>query len=238
MALSQQECGCLNYSGITVEGSPGVTNAAPISTLDFNQNQDRPSTSDSNLQEELVPNYYTIDLSDAAVSLDNSDAVRERKFFLGGVQHETEESAAQTAATMEINLRAVYTLLTPTTERLNVLTSENSTHHETIQDLRLKLAYKTGQMDVLSADYNQLLTHNTVLNDKWRASDIENSELRKKNEALKTELYVYKGVTRSHRSKALSNDGNGGKRDRDVAESELHVNVTATGAAKKRSKFE
>ncbi|KFY96523.1 hypothetical protein V500_02422, partial [Pseudogymnoascus sp. VKM F-4518 (FW-2643)] len=29
-------------------------------------------------------------------------------------------------------------------ERWNGLTSENSTHHETIQDLHLKLAYKTG----------------------------------------------------------------------------------------------
>ncbi|KFZ01557.1 hypothetical protein V500_00701, partial [Pseudogymnoascus sp. VKM F-4518 (FW-2643)] len=83
---------------------------------------------------------------------------------------------------------AVDTLLTPTTERWNGLTSENSKHHETSQDLHQRLAYRTGQMDSLSAAYNQLLTHSTELNDKWRASEIENSELRKKNEALKTEL--------------------------------------------------
>jgi hypothetical protein len=52
------------------------------STLDSNQNQDRLSTSDSD--EELVPDY-TIDLSNAAVSFDHSEAIRyqaPRKYVL------------------------------------------------------------------------------------------------------------------------------------------------------------
>jgi hypothetical protein len=44
---------------------------------------------------------------------------------------------------------------------------------------------------------------------KSRALEMENIGLRRNTEALKSELYVYKGVTRSHHSEALSNDGNG-----------------------------
>ncbi|KFZ07180.1 hypothetical protein V502_09879 [Pseudogymnoascus sp. VKM F-4520 (FW-2644)] len=81
----------------------------PGSTLDFNQDQERSATSDSD-QEELIPDY-TIDLSDAAVSLDNSDAIRrERKLLYGEVQDETAESVGQTATTMEINLRESSTI--------------------------------------------------------------------------------------------------------------------------------
>lgn len=63
--------------------------------------------------------------------------------------------------------------------------------------------------------------------DKLRASEFEISELRKKNEALKTIRY-----------KVLSNDGNGGKRDGDMAGSDIHVSVSPTGPAKKKGKFE
>lgn len=52
------------------------------STLDSNQNQDPLSTSNSD--EELVPDY-TIDLSNAAVSFDYSEAIRyqaSRKYVL------------------------------------------------------------------------------------------------------------------------------------------------------------
>ncbi|KFZ00048.1 hypothetical protein V500_01199, partial [Pseudogymnoascus sp. VKM F-4518 (FW-2643)] len=132
---------------------------------------------------------------------------------------------------------AVDTLLTPTTERWNGLTSENSTQHETIQDLHLKLAYKTGQMDQLCADNNQLWTRNTELNDKWRVLEMENVELRRDNEALRTDLYVYKGVTRSQRSEAPPNEANGGKRSGGVARSELQY-LSETSPAKKKSQSE
>ncbi|KFY99173.1 hypothetical protein V500_01443, partial [Pseudogymnoascus sp. VKM F-4518 (FW-2643)] len=238
----------------------------PGSTLDLNQDQERSPTSDSD-QEELVPDY-TIDLSDAAASrkdivvtqLQSLIAMfrrRERKLLYGEVQDETAESVGQTATTMEINLQliseqiashvqtqgkllprqTIHPTLTPA-ENLNELKRENSALHATTQQLCRNLDYTTGQMDQLRAGNSQLWKHNTEISDKWRASEIANSELWKKNEALKTELHVYKGVTGSHHSEALSNDGNGGKRGRDVAESELHVNVTAIGAAKKRSKFE
>ncbi|KFZ14861.1 hypothetical protein V501_03018, partial [Pseudogymnoascus sp. VKM F-4519 (FW-2642)] len=74
------------------------------------------------------------------------------------------------------------------------------------------------QMNSLPADYNQLCIHNTGLNDKLRASEFEISELRKKNEALKTILY-----------KVLSNDGNGGKKGGDMAGSDIHVSVGVRG---------
>ncbi|KFZ14242.1 hypothetical protein V501_03343 [Pseudogymnoascus sp. VKM F-4519 (FW-2642)] len=227
----------------------------PGSTLDFNQDQERSATSDSD-QEELIPDY-TIDLSDAAVSLDNSDAIRrERKLLYGEVQDETAESVGQTATTMEINLQliseqkashvqtqgkllprqTIHPTLTPA-ENLNELKRENSALHATTQQLCRNLDYTTGQMDQLRAGNSQLWKHNTEINDKWRASELEISELRKKNEALKTELYVYKGVTRSHHSEALSNDGNGGKRSGGVARSELQY-LSETSPAKKRSKSE
>ncbi|OBT40498.1 hypothetical protein VE00_07877 [Pseudogymnoascus sp. WSF 3629] len=225
---------------------------------DFNQNHYRPLTSDTNqqLREELIPDY-TIDLSDAAAS--RKDVVvtelqsliamfrrRERKLLYGKVQNETAESVGQTATTMETILQLISELIASHVQtqgkllpqHSKVLERENVALLGTTQRLRESRAYMAGQIDQICAENKRVWAHNSELNDKWIASEIENSELRKKNEALTTELHVYKAVTGSHHSEALSNDGNGGKRGRDVAESELHVNVSASGAAKKRSKFE
>lgn len=54
--------------------------------------------------------------------------------------------------------------------------------------------------------------------DKLRVSEFESSELRKKNEALKTVLY-----------RVLSNNGNRGKRHGDMGRSDIHMNVSPTG---------
>lgn len=63
---------------------------------------------------------------------------------------------------------------------------------------------------------------------------MENVELRRNNEALKTELYVYKGATKTQHPKALNEQGKEGKRSRDVAGSKFQVNLSEISPAKKR----
>ncbi|KFY64593.1 hypothetical protein V496_03166 [Pseudogymnoascus sp. VKM F-4515 (FW-2607)] len=186
-------------SGTTIENSPRVTNAA-ICPKPPPGSTDRLSTSN----EELVPDY-TIDLSDAAVSFDHSEAIRyqasrkyvlvkqlqsliaifrerELKLSLGGVHHETEESAGQTAAAMEISLRLTTELIASTLKMQGKLLIGRMKCRD------LDLTYERGRTDSLHALNKQLRTDNAELNDHLRASEFEISELRKKNEALKTKL--------------------------------------------------
>ncbi len=63
--------------GVDLSGSRTTRESSPRSTLGSNQDQERSPTSDLNphLEKESV-NGNTIDLSEAAVSLDSSDAMR------------------------------------------------------------------------------------------------------------------------------------------------------------------
>ncbi|KFY30951.1 hypothetical protein V493_01525 [Pseudogymnoascus sp. VKM F-4281 (FW-2241)] len=193
--------------GVDSFGSRTSRENSPRSTLHLNQDQERSPTSDlyPHLEEEAV-NGNTIDLSEAAAC---------RKYVV---------------VTILLSLAAMFRK-----RERNLLfggiqneTAESAGQTaKTIQDLYQNLIYKIGQMDLLRADYNQLRMHDARLNDKLRASEFEISELRKKNEALKTIRY-----------KVLSNDGNGGKRDGNMAGSDIHVSVSPTGPAKKKGKFE
>ena len=106
-------------------------------------------------------------------------------------------------------------------------------------------------MDQLRADNNQVWIHNSELHgeffcqlsrtlpyllstDKSRALEMENVELRRNIVALKTELYVYKGATKTQHPNALNGQGKEGKRSRDVAGSEFQVTLSEISPAKKK----
>ncbi|KFY04899.1 hypothetical protein O988_00429 [Pseudogymnoascus sp. VKM F-3808] len=72
----------------------------------------------------------------------------------------------------------------------------------TIQDLMVRFLQSSGTLPFL------------LPTDKLRASEFEISELRKKNEALKTILH-----------KGRSSDGNGGTEGGDMAGSDIHIGV-------------
>ncbi|KFZ17651.1 hypothetical protein V501_01615, partial [Pseudogymnoascus sp. VKM F-4519 (FW-2642)] len=147
---------------------------------------------------------------------------RECNLCLGEIQNETAESAGQTAKlTSELVASDVQTqgkssprhaIPNPGKKILHsmvrwirsVQTITNSGY--TIQDLMVRFLQSSGTLPFL---------HPT---DKLRASEFEISELRKKNEALKTILH-----------KVLSNDGYGGKKGGDMAGSDIHVSVGVRG---------
>mgnify|MGYP001589096676 CR=1 FL=1 len=98
-------------------------------------------------------------------------------------------------------------------------------------------------MQTLTSFMVKFLSSRTLIyllpTDRWRALETGNTELRRDNEALKTELYVYKGATKTQHLEALHNaEGKGGRKIRDVAGSELQISLSGTGPARKRSRFE
>ncbi|KFY30891.1 hypothetical protein V493_01575 [Pseudogymnoascus sp. VKM F-4281 (FW-2241)] len=230
--------------GVDSFGSRTSRENSPRSTLDLNQDQERSPTSDLNphLEEESVmatpltsvkrQKYVVVTILQSLIAMFRK---RERNLCFGGIQIETAESAGQTASRLEASLQLTSELIASyvqtqgkSSPRHAIRTPGKQIGHSMKRSrIFIKSSYKIGQMDSLRAGYNQLWIHNTGLNDKLRASEFEISELRKKNEALKTIL-----------DKVLSNDGNGGKRDGDMAGSDIHVSVSPTGPAKKRGKFE
>lgn len=80
----------------------------------------------------------------------------------------------------------------------------------TIQNLMVRFLQSSGALPFL------------LPTDKLRASKFEISELRKKNGALMSILH-----------KVLSSDRKGGKKDEDMAGSDIHVGVNPTGPSKK-----
>ncbi|KFY02728.1 hypothetical protein V490_00411 [Pseudogymnoascus sp. VKM F-3557] len=229
--------------GVDFSGSTTRENS-PRSTLGSNQDQERSPTSDLNphLEKESV-NGSTIDLSEAAQLLMHSALIamfreRERNLCVGGIQNETAESAGQTVSRLEVSLQLISELIASNVQTQgksspchaihspgkkilhsmvrwirSVQTITNSGY--TIQVLMVRFLQPSGKLPFL---------HPT---DKLRASEFEISELRKKNEALKTILH-----------KGRSSDGNGGTEGGDMAGSDIHVSVSPAGPAKKRGKFE
>ncbi|KFY65515.1 hypothetical protein V496_02531 [Pseudogymnoascus sp. VKM F-4515 (FW-2607)] len=236
--------------GVDLSDSRTTRESSPRSTLGLDQDQERSPTPNLNphLDEESV-NGNTIDLSEAAASrkyvvvmiLQSLIAMfrkRECNLCLGEIQNETAESAGQTASRLEASLQLTSELIASDVQTQGKSSPRHAIHNPGKKILHSMVRWIRSVQTITNSGYTiqvlmvRFLQSSGTLpflhpTDKLRASEFEISELRKKNEALKSILH-----------KCRSSDENGGTEGGDMAGSDIHVSVSPTGPAKKRGKFE